>query len=118
MTAAAKSVYYFGFYLYVVGLTLIFIPNIFLNTLKVPETNEVWIRVVGVLAFCIGYYYHRAGAGNMRAFLKHTIPTRVLVFIAFTSFALLKYVSPIIIGIGAIDLAGAIWTWTALKKEK
>lgn len=118
MTAAAKSVYYFGFYLYVVGLTLIFIPNIFLKTLQLQETNEVWVRVVGVLAFCIGYYYHRAGAENIKSFYKHTIPTRIIVCIAFISFALLKYISPIIIGIGAIDLAGAIWTWTALKKEK
>ena len=118
MTAAAKSIYYFGFYLYVTGLTLIFIPNPFLATLQIPSTNEVWIRVVGVLTFCLGYYYHRSGTENIKSFYKHTIPTRVLVFIAFTSFALLKYVSPIIIGIGAIDLAGAIWTWTALNKEK
>jgi hypothetical protein len=118
MTAAAKSVYYFGFYLYIVGATLIFVPNIFLKTLQVPETNEVWIRVVGVLVLCIGYYYHRTGAGNNRAFFKYTVPTRILIFIAFTTFALLNYVSPVIIGIAAVDLIGAIWTWTALSKEK
>jgi hypothetical protein len=118
MTAAAKSVYYFGFYLYVTGLTLIFIPNFFLTTLQIPATSEVWIRVVGVLVLCLGYYYHRSGAENIKSFYKHTIPTRVLVCIAFTGFELLKYVSPVIIGIGAIDLAGAIWTWTALNKEK
>ena len=47
MTPAAKSVYYFGFYLYLVGATLIFIPNFLLKTMGIPETNEVWIRVVG-----------------------------------------------------------------------
>lgn len=29
MTAAARSVYYFGFYLYVMGITLIAVPNFF-----------------------------------------------------------------------------------------
>ena len=116
MTAAAKSVYYFGIYLYVTGLTLIFIPNIFLKTIQLPETNEVWIRVVGLLAFIIGFYYHRSGAANTTSFFKLTIPARVLVFIAFTAFVLLKYASPILIGFGVIDLLGAIWTWTALKK--
>ena len=116
MTAAAKSVYYFGFYLYVVGLILIFIPNIFLNAIQMPETNEVWIRVVGVLAFLIGFYYHRTGATNNISFFKLTIPTRILVFVAFMSFVLLKYISMILIGFGAIDLLGAIWTWTALKR--
>ena len=118
MTAAAKSVFYFGIYLYIVGLTLVFIPNVFLKTLQMPETNEVWIRVIGVLAFCLGFYYHRTAATNLNAFFSLTIPTRVLVFIAFLSFALLKWVSPMIIGIGAIDLAGALWTWTALRKSR
>ncbi|HEY6502473.1 MAG TPA: hypothetical protein VIZ28_00740 [Chitinophagaceae bacterium] len=118
MTPAARSVFYFGLYLYLVGLTLVFLPNILLGVLQIPETNEVWIRVVGVLAFCIGYYYHRAGMANMLAFFKYTIPTRMLVFIAFTAFSLLGYVSPIIIGFGVIDLLGAIWTWTSLPKKK
>jgi hypothetical protein len=118
MNAAARSVCYFGFYLYVTGLTLIFVPNILLSTLQLPETNEVWIRVVGVLVFCIGYYYHRAGAGNIQAFFKHTIPTRIFVFLAFTSFVLLQYVSPVLIVFGAADLAGAVWTWLALKSGK
>ena len=60
MTAASKSVYYFGLYLYLTGITLIFIPNLFLSTLGLPETHEVWIRVVGVLAMVIGFYYHRS----------------------------------------------------------
>jgi hypothetical protein len=117
MTAAAKSVCYFGFYLYITGLPLIFAPNTLLGLLQIPETNEVWIRVVGVLVFCIGYYYHRAGAGNIQAFLKHTIPTRVIVFLSFTAFVLLKFVPPVLIIFGAADLAGAVWTWFALKKD-
>lgn len=117
MTNAAKSVYFFGFYLYVVGLTLLFIPNLFLSTLQIPATNEVWIRVAGLLAFLIGFYYHQSGAANLVQFFKFTIPTRILVFIVFTIFVLLKYVSPVLIGIGAVDLAGAVWTYLALKKE-
>lgn len=117
MTDAAKSIYYFSIYLFVVGLTLVFMPNIFLTTLQMPETNEVWIRVVGLLAFVIGFYYNRAGATNLQSFFGLTIPARVIVFISFVLFALMKWVSPIIIGIGVIDLAGALWTWMAMKKN-
>ena len=117
MTAAAKSVFYFGLYLYVTGLTLIFIPNIFLKTLQLPETNEVWIRVMGLLAFLIGFYYHRSGAANNTAFFRLTVPARTLVFIAFIAFVLLDYVSPVLIVFGVVDLLGAIWTWTTLKKS-
>jgi hypothetical protein len=117
MSAAAKSVYYFGFYLYLIGITLILVPNLLLGIVQLAETNEVWIRVVGVLACCLGYYYHRSGAVNDIAFCRLTVPTRVFVFLSFLTFALLKYVEPIIVGFGVIDLLGALWTWLSLKKE-
>ena len=110
MTAAAKSVCYFGFYLYIVGLTLIAVPNLLLKTLQFPETNEVWIRVAGVVVLCIAYYYHRVGAENIHAFFKHTIPTRLFVFASFTAFVLLDYVSPALILLAIPDFAGAVWT--------
>ena len=118
MSPAAKSVYYFGFYLYVIGLTLIFAPNFLLSTLQIPTTNEVWIRVVGVLAFCIGYYYHRNAANNDVQFCRTTITTRAFVFVCFASFAMMKLASPMLVGFGAIDLAGALWTWSALRKTR
>jgi len=117
MTAAAKSVCYFGYYLYVTGITLMVVPNFLLTTLNIPATNEVWIRVVGVLALALGYYYHRSGAGNLSSFFKFTIHARVFVFLAFCAFVLLNYVSPLLILFGVIDLASAAWTWMALKKE-
>ncbi|MGB4846580.1 MAG: hypothetical protein WBP41_01610 [Saprospiraceae bacterium] len=117
MTSSAKSVYVFGLYLYLVGLTLIFVPNLFLQTLHLPETNEVWIRIVGLLAFVLGFYYHRMAAMNITAFFKLTIPVRLGVFAVFVAFVLLHLAEPVLILIGAVDLAGAIWTWSALKKE-
>ena len=117
MTAAAKSVYYFGLYLYLTGLALVFIPNMFLSAFQMPETNEVWIRVVGVLAFLFGFYYHQTGSANVSAFFKLTVIARIVVFVAFTCFVLLKYTSPMLIVFGVIDLLGAIWTWSALKKQ-
>jgi len=115
MIPAARSVYYFAFYLYLVGLALILIPNFLLTIFHLPSTQEVWIRVAGVLTFNIGFYYHRNAITNNISFLKTTIPTRILVFVSFTVFALLKYVSPVIIIFGTIDLTGALWTWYALR---
>ncbi|HEY0680463.1 MAG TPA: hypothetical protein VGD17_19410 [Chitinophagaceae bacterium] len=117
MNDTAKSVMYFGFYLYLVGLALVFIPNVLLGVLRIEETREVWLRVAGVLTICIAYYYHRMGAGNNIHFAKLTIPTRVFVFLSFTVFAILDLVSPVIIGFGIVDLAGAMWTWSALRKQ-
>ncbi|NJN42507.1 MAG: hypothetical protein HC811_10070, partial [Flammeovirgaceae bacterium] len=57
MTKAAKSVYYFGFYLLVVGFGLITFPNDILALMFFEPTSEVWIRIVGVMAVNIGLYY-------------------------------------------------------------
>ena len=116
MTAASKSVFYFGLYLYVVGATLIFIPNILLGILGMPQTNEVWIRVLGVIVGLLGFYYHQCGAAGNLFFVKLTIPARIVVFLAFVVFVVLKMASPMLIGFGVIDLAAAIWTHQALKK--
>jgi len=116
MSAASRSVTWFGFYLYLVGLTLLFFPNVLLSLVQIPETQEVWIRVVGVLALCIGFYYHMCGSKNDLYFVKLTVPVRVFVCICFVIFVLLKLVSPMLIGFGVIDLIGAIWTWSALRE--
>jgi H+/Cl- antiporter ClcA len=117
MTPAAKTVCYFGFYLYCVALTLIFFPNVLLRLLGIPETSEVWIRIVGLLAGIIGYYYHRSGASGNRFFFRLTVQARILVFVVFLALALLRMASPMLIGFGVVDLLGAIWTWQALKQS-
>ncbi len=116
MTSAAKSIYYFGIYLYITGITLIFMPNLFLGTLGMPETNEVWIRVVGIVAFVLGFYYHQSGLKNNIDFFKLTIPARIFVLLAFIALVILKLAAPMLVGIGVIDGLGALWTWSALKK--
>ena len=117
MTLAAKTVCYFGYYLYGVAITLVFFPNMLLRILGIPETTEVWIRILGVLVGIIGYYYHRNGAADNRLFFPLTVHARVVVFLSFVVFALLKMASPVLIGFGVVDLLGAIWTWQALKKS-
>jgi hypothetical protein len=113
---AAKTVLYFGFYLYVVGLTLLVAPDFLLTTFQMPVTEEVWIRVVGVLVTAIGFYYHQIGSKNITPMLPLTVVTRAFVFLSFVVFVLLKFVSPMLIVFGVVDLLGAGWTCMFLKK--
>jgi hypothetical protein len=118
MTPAAKSIHYFSFYLILMSLTLLIAPNMLLTTFGMPETNEVWIRVVGLLAGLLAVYYMISAKYNYMHFFKATVFTRIGVIVFFTLFVLLKYAHPMLIAIGLIDLAGAIWTYTALKKSQ
>ncbi len=114
---AAKTVLYFGFYLYITGLTLLVAPNFLLSTFQIPTTDEVWIRVVGVLVTAIAFYYHQIGSKNIEAMMPLTVAARVFVFLSFAVFVLLKFVSPMLLVFAAVDLLGAGWTWMALKKK-
>lgn len=116
-SSSAFSVKVFGIYALLTGLNLIFAPNVLLGMFGIPATNEVWIRVVGVLAFNIGVYYWFAAKCEAKAFFEATVYARGFVFVAFTAFVTLGFVNKALILFGVVEVAGAIWTWLALRKD-
>lgn len=116
MSNAAKTVYYFGFYLLATGLTLVFAPNMLLEMFGLEATDEVWIRVVGSLAFAIGVYYVTTGPTNNATFLKWTVYNRLLIVGWFGLFVAMGWVKWPLMLFAGVDLLGAAWTWNALRK--
>ena len=116
MTNAAKTVYYFGFYLLLTGITLIFTPNMLLSMFGFDPTSEVWVRVVGSLAFVIGLYYIFTAPTNSEVFLKVTVYNRLVIVGWFTLFVALGWAKAPLLLFGGVDLLGALWTWSALRK--
>ena len=117
MSGSARSITVFGVYLIASGLSFIFIPNVLLPLLGFEFTGEVWIRVVGLLAAILGMYFLYSVRHADRDFFRATLYARLLFFTGVTIFALLGWGSPLLIAFGAVDLAGAAWTWSALRAE-
>jgi hypothetical protein len=115
MTKSAFSARVFAVYLFLLGPVLVLVPNLLLSLFGIAPANEVWIRVVGLLAFCLGVYIWVSA--NFRPFLEASVYTRVLVFVVFLVFAIQGLVSPMIVLFGTIDLCGGLWTWFALKAD-
>ena len=116
MSPAAKSVFTFGFYLSILGIILVVVPNLILTIFGLPETEEVWIRVVGVVVLALAIYYVQLSRKENRDFMWLSVYVRSTVIVFFTAFVLAGYVQPVLILFGAIDLLGALWTWRALKQ--
>ncbi|HLO79779.1 MAG TPA: hypothetical protein VK166_02405 [Chitinophagaceae bacterium] len=112
---AANTVKYFSYYLFLLALTLIFVPNVLLSVFQMPETSEVWIRVVGVLVACIAVYYHEMAKLNAVPFLKLTVWVRLFVFVAFTGLWISGAGPVQLILFGIVDALAAFWTWYNLK---
>ena len=118
MSPSAQSIFFFGLYLFLLGILLVFLPNAVLGLVEIPPTNEVWIRLAGMLLLILGFFYVQAGRHNLVPFFQWTLVTRGVAFFFVLGFWLCGYISWLILAFWLGDLAGMIWTWTALRREK
>ncbi len=117
MSKSATSVFVFAIYLYALGLVLVVVPNLLLGLFGIPKTDEVWIRVVGMLVLILGYYYSQAARMGLSDFFRLTVVGRTAVPLFFIAFVLAGFAPPVLILFGVIDFAAAMWTALALKGE-
>ena len=92
MSKAGLSVFVFGFYLVIVGFGFMIAPHWNLRLFGLSAGDDVWIRMVGMLASIIGAYYLLAGRARLEVFFKWTVP-------------------------GRYYAAAATWTWMALRSN-
>ena len=117
MTKSAQTLFFFALYLFAVSLMLLIAPNTMLTAFRLPPTDEVWIRVVGMLVGFLGMYYVSAARANLLPILELSVRARASVPLFFGAFVALGWASPMLLLFGAVDLAGAIWTFLALRSE-
>lgn len=115
MSNAAKSIFVFGIYVMMSGLILLLIPNVALTLAGLPATNEIWIRVMGMIVAILGYYYLQAARLELTPFFRLTVHMRPLPVVVFVVFVALGLARPILVLFGVGDLMGAIWTGLALR---
>ena len=65
----------------------------------------------------IAIYYIVAAREELMPIIIWTVYLRVLVFLFLCAFVLANLANMTLILFGAIDLAGAAWTWSAIRKE-
>lgn len=115
MTPVARSIVYFGVYVFLTGLVLLFVPNLLLSIFALGSTNEVWIRVLGCVVTALGAYYVVMGRAEAIAFFKATVWGRSWIFVSFLGLVVVGMAKPPLALFGVVDLLGALWTWRALK---
>ena len=117
MTSTAKSVFYYSFYMLGMGLGLLFIAGPILGIFGFDATNDIWIHVPGLFAFCAGMLYFYCGRTNQTGFFRISSIERFLFFLGMVGIVLFLQASPMLALIGSVDLLGAIWTAATLRKS-
>jgi hypothetical protein len=118
MSNAAKSILAHGIYLLGLAVVLLTIPNVPLKIVGLPETNEVWIRVVGFLSLVLGYYYVQEARRDETEFFRSTILPRVLAIVFFVIFVVVGLAPINILILIVVDPVFILWTYFALRSSQ
>ncbi|MGD2104843.1 MAG: hypothetical protein PVJ55_07015 [Anaerolineae bacterium] len=117
MSAATVSVLTYGIYLVALGFVYMVVPNVPLQLFGFQPTSEPWIRVMAAMVVIAGYYYVQAARNRLSVFYRWTLHCRTF-FPVFTAVLVgTGLAEPMLLLFGIIDLAGAVWTALALRRE-
>ncbi len=114
---AQRSLVVFGFYLLGLAVVLLAAPNVLLAMFGIPATEEIWIRVAGMLVGFLGWYDVRHGPRADREFLEMTVKVRLTVPVVFLAFVLFAGAPWQLLLFAGFDLLGAGWTWWSLRRR-
>ena len=117
MSRAAGTFRWFGAYLQILGVVLLFTPNLLLWAFGLVEAREVWIRVLGVVVACLGVYYWAAAASEAVAVFRASVYVRAAVLVGFSGLVAVGLAEPVLVLFGAVDIAGGLWTAWALRQD-
>lgn len=102
---------------FVLGTMYLLVPGAALAPYGLDEPQEVWIRLVGVLALAIGVLHAAGAIANERWYYQATVVERIVACLAQIGIAVT--VGPWqLAGFGLLDLAGAAWTAAALRANR
>ncbi|MEO8609354.1 MAG: hypothetical protein ABI690_15790 [Chloroflexota bacterium] len=118
MSNAAKSILVHGIYLLGLGVVMLTIPNVPLKIFGLPETNEVWIRVVGMMSLVLGYYFVQSARKELTDFFRSTLLTRSAAIVFFILFVVLGLAPINLLLLIAVDPVFIIWTALALRSSE
>lgn len=117
MKSAVLTIKVFGTYVVVTGLGLMLIPALWLAPLGFPPPNEIWVRVLGLVACVLGFYYWACALANARSFFVASVYGRCIFCAGCIGLVALASAPWQIAIFGVIDAAGAVWTKVALSHE-
>jgi hypothetical protein len=116
MTPAAISLFVYGIFLLANGVGLLCTPNLLLSLLGLPSTEEPWVRVLGLVAGEIGFYFVFAARKGVTSLFQATVHARGAAAITFVALVVLKLGPIQLLFFAALDVVFAIWTHFAAKR--
>lgn len=107
----------FGTYLGATGAFILVAPGTFTDLLSLPDEGHLYLRVAGLLAAALGFYYVTAARDENIPFMRRSVIARAI-FGSMLAVVGITSGEPLIAAFAIPDYLSAYWTWTALKASQ
>lgn len=118
MSRSGRSLVGFGIYGMVMGTGLLIAPDQMLDFLRTARTSEHWIRLLGMSAIVLGFYYITAGRNELTVFIRASLWGRIAMAAGFSALVALNIAPVLLLGIAGNELLGVLWTTLALRADE
>jgi hypothetical protein len=116
-TLGARSLQAFGWYLCGTGALLLLAPALVLAPLNLPVPQDVWIRILGVVALALGYTDVVASkVGNVHLFWA-SVWRRAAAGVALLTLVMTGIAPMPVVLFALVDMGAAAWTALALRHQ-
>jgi hypothetical protein len=116
MSSGARSLVVWSAYVLVLGLTILLIPNTFLSVFQIEETEEVWLRLVGMLLVALAPYYWVSARGEFTPMMEASVWVRWAIVVVLVALAIIEGPWQLVL-FASVDLLGGLWTFIALRQN-
>jgi hypothetical protein len=111
--------FWFGFWVLACGIVLMFFPGLMLRVAGITASNDVILRIQGMVLIFLAIYYFVAGRRpEFRPLYRVTVYTRASALPLTAAMVLLLRANPLIILFTVVDALGALWTVLALRADR
>lgn len=118
MTHAGRSIFYFGFWVVICGISLLIFPEFSLGVAGITLNDYIPVRIFGMVLLYLAVYYFVAGrSAGFRPLYLATVFTRSSALLLVIILVLIGKAEPIVIGFVTVDGLGALWTALALRAD-
>ena len=117
MSKPARTIFYFGFYMILEVVLLLWSPDFLIKMAGIDPSAAVWLRLIGGIVAGLTIYYFSISLRRIRALYRVPIYERTAVFLTALALYLFNHAPLAVLLVGIVDLLGAIWTLWALKSE-
>ena len=117
MSRAATTLFAFGVYVTLAGIVIIAAPHFVVEVLRLPAAPNGFVRLIGLLSLVIGAYDIVSARNDYRNYIRASIFVRLGFALGTLLLVLIAEMPSTLLLLGAIDVAGAIWTAIALRRS-